>query len=351
MALVRGVKTTRRDCCEARSQAFDPREKARYEHSLVEALCAVGRATGIDPDLLEPVEQIKRNLDPNIVGWKRNSDGGRKAVYADRQIGKRHATMLRQFNESSALRRWFEAPDTLWNEATRPIRTGATIRMTHVALARSALVARIGQCVAPLRRSNYARLRYRGDDPHLHLPINDGPGWLVIPAIETKTLKQIKVRIDPETVRMIKFYIKKFLSVAQKHAKASDDNPHLFPGAGGKDPGDGGYAPGSGFITKGKLNSTFRKHVQKYCSLKMCLHVMRHICGKVILDQDPSAMALVQALLTHKTIKTTQSYYAEVCGIVAQNRYLHLLHQGMRKVYAEHSYKLIPWEKEAGRHG
>ncbi|WP_424934763.1 hypothetical protein [Amaricoccus macauensis] len=350
-ALVRGVRTTRRDSHEAQGLAFDPREKARYEHSLVEALCAVGRATGIDPDILEPVERIKQNIDPHIVGWARNPDGGRKAVYADRQIGKRHATMLRQFNETSALRRWFEAPDTLWHEATRPIRTGGTIRISHAALARSALVARIGQCVAPLRRSNYARLRYRGDDPHLQLPVGNGPGWLIIPPIETKTLKQIKVRIDPETVRMIKLYIEKFLPVAQKHAKARDDNPHLFPGADGQKPGDGGYAPGTGYLTKGKLNGTFRKHVRKYCGLKMCLHVMRHICGKVILDQDPSAMALVQALLGHKTIKTTQSYYAEVCGIVAQTRYLHLLQQGMRQVYAQHSYKFIPWKKEARRHG
>lgn len=349
-ALVRGIRSARRNRCVAQGLGFDPRDKGRYEHSVVEALCSVGRAVGIDAEALAPVETIKKNIDPHIVTWKRNPDGGRKAVYADRQIGKRHAQMLRQFNEISALRRWFEAPTSLWQEACRPLRAGGTVRITHAALARSALVARIGQCVAPLRRNNYVRLRYRGDDPHLHLPSGDGPGWLVIPAIETKTLKQIKVRIDPETVRMIKVYIERFLPIAQAHAKATDDNPHLFPGAGGKEPGDGGYSPGTGYLTKVKLNSTFRKHVSKYCGLRMCLHVMRHLAGKVILDQDPSAMALVQALLGHKTIKTTQNYYAEVCGIVAQTRYLHLLETGMRKVYAQHSYKLIPFVTEPKKH-
>jgi integrase len=248
--------------------------------------------------------------------------------------------MLAQFNELSALRRWFEAPGLLWSTASRPLAQGGTIQPWHAALARSALIAQIGQRVAPLRRINLVRLRYRGDDRHLHLPAGDGHGWLIIPAIETKTLKQIKVRIDPETVRLIKIYIETFLPVAQKAAKAGEDNPHLFPGAGGTGPEAGGYAPGQGYLTKEKLNATFSKHMKKYARLSMCLHVMRHICGKVILDQDPSAMGLVQQLLGHKSIDTTKSYYAEVCSIVAQNRYLHLLEQGMRKALAQYEFRI-----------
>ena len=66
--------------------------------------------------------------------------------------------------------------------------------------------------------------------------------------------------------------------------------------------------------------------------LRIDLHVMRHLAAKVILDQDPSAMALVQEVLGHKKIDTTRAYYAEVCGLVAQSRYLELLDRATRKM-------------------
>ncbi len=258
---------------------------------------------------------MKRNIDPAIIAWKRSAEGEMKAVYAERRIGKRHADMLRQFNQQSALCRWFETPQTLWRESRR--RAKATL--ASAALARSALIAQIGQRVAPLRRINHARLRDRGPDAHLQLPVGDGNGWLVIPPAETKTNSEIRVRIDPDTVRMIKDYQRDYRELTHKAAGAAKNNPHRFPGTAGGEPELGGYAPGIGFISPGKFSTTFARHLKKYCRLRLCLHVMRHISGKVILDQDPSAMALAQVILGHRTIKTTQSYYAEVSAIVAQN--------------------------------
>lgn len=332
-AVVRGARRAR---CEARGEPFDPAQKGRYEHTLVEALCSVGRAVGVADERLARLAAIKRAIDPLIVGWRRNARGDLRAVYADRAIGPRHAGMLAQFNDTAALRRWFEAPGTLWRLACRPGRVDAS----RVALARSALLSQIGQRVAPLRRTSYARLRWPGEDRHLHLPAGDGHGWLVIPAHETKTYQQIKVRIDPETVALIKEYIARFLPVAQRAARAAPDNPHLFPGVGGREPAEGGYAPGLGHLTKEKLNTVFARHLRKHLQLRMCCHVMRHICGKIILDQDPCAMALVQVLLGHKSIETTRNYYAEVSGIIAQARYLDLLEQGMRQALAQHRFNL-----------
>jgi hypothetical protein len=187
----------------------------------------------IDPQRLEAVEELKRQLDPHVIGMKRTADGGFKRVYAERRIGDRHATMLAAFGDLSRLKRWFEAPSVLWSLACKPIERGRTPQAVHVALARSALIARIGQYVAPLRRTNQARLRHEGDDRHIILPEGDGEGTLRIPASEGKTLRWIHVRIDRETVRMLKYYIKHFLPIARKGAKASKDNPHLFPGADG----------------------------------------------------------------------------------------------------------------------
>ncbi|WP_157968834.1 tyrosine-type recombinase/integrase [Tropicimonas sp. IMCC34011] len=340
-ALVASTRDARRQRLEAQARIFDPKVKGRYEHSLVEALCSVGRALAVDPDRVEEVDELKRQLDPNVVGMKRAPDGSFKRVYAERRIGLRHATMLAAFADTSQLKRWFEAPSALWALATAPIRQGRKPQLLQATLARSALVARVGQYVAPIRRTNLARLRYRGDDRHLMLPESDGEGTLRIPADEGKTLKEIHVRIDRETVRMLKYYIQHFLPVAQKHATAGADNPHLFPGAGGRAVEGGGYAVGRGYITKSKLNTAFRKHMRKHCGLKMCLHVMRHLAGKIILDQDPSAMSLVQEILGHKRLKTTQAYYAEVSKIVAQRRYIHLLERKARQVLATVTFRFI----------
>jgi len=140
---------------------------------------------------------------------------------------------------------------------------------------------------------------------------------------------------------MLKYYITHFLRVARKLAKASADNPHLFPGADGHRIEDGGYALGRGYITRSKLNATFKRHMKKYCGLDLCMHVMRHLAGKIILDQDPSAMALVQEILGHKRLRTTQSYYAEVSKIVAQRRYVHLLERQARQVLATIKFKFV----------
>lgn len=340
-ALIASARRARRQRVEDDGHAFDPKEKSRYEHTLVEALCSVGRVLAVSTDRLEEVEEMKRQLDPSVVGMKRTPDGGVKRVYAERRIGKRHATMLAKFADTTRLKRWFEGPSVLWTLACAPLRRGRKPQATHVALARSALIARMGQYVAPVRRSNHARYRYDGDDRHLILPEGEGEGTLIIPPNEGKTLREVHVRIDRETVRMLKYYIKHFLPVAQKKAKASADNPHLFPGADGREVEDGGYAPGRGYITKCKLNTSFKKHLQKYCGLDMCLHVMRHLAGKIILDQDPSAMPLVQEILGHKKPRTTQAYYAEVCKIVAQRRYVHLLERQARQVFATMTFRFI----------
>lgn len=340
-ALIASARKARRQRLEAAGHVYDPKVRGRYEHTLVEALCSVGRALDVRPDRLAEIEEIKRQIDPNVVGMKRTPDGGFKRVYAERRIGERHATMLAHFADTTRLKRWFEAPSVLWALACAPIRRGRKPQATHVALARSALVARLGQYVAPVRRSNHARLRHEGDDRHLILPEGDGEGTLRIPANESKTMRTIHVRIDQETVRMIKYYIKNFLPIARENAEASADNPHLYPGAGGHDVEDGGYAPGRGYITKCKLNTSFKKHMKKHAGLDLCLHVMRHLAGKVILDQDPSAMSLVQEILGHKRLRTTQSYYAEVSKLIAQRRYIHLLERQARQVLVSMKFTFI----------
>lgn len=293
VAMAAATRAARRTRMEIEGGAFDAEKKGRYEHSLLEALEAAGRALGVDEARLAALRAVKLKIDPAVIRSTRNTAGKTVHIYEDRRIGERHAAMLGAFGDLSVLGRYFGASDLLWGLATAPLRRKATPTMAHVSLARTALILRIGLRCGPLRRTNLARLRWRGDDAHLMLPIGGGPGMLTIPANETKTGKRITVRIDPQTVAMLKTYIKTFLPVAQEAVSAASENVHLWPGAAGGEPENGGYAPGFGYFDKGKLNARFRQHLWKHCKLRLCLHVMRHLAGKIILDQDPSAMSLV----------------------------------------------------------
>ncbi len=344
LATVSAIREKRRARVEAKSQSWADHMKGRYECSLVQALYSIGKSCALPEEILEPVRLLSLKLDPSIVGTKLKSDGGVAYVYEDRKIGKAHETMLRQFNEDSALKRWFDAPSTLWREAEKWTRVGRKRpTVAHAALARSALMAQLAQRVTPMRRTNFARLRAFGDEAHLNLPIGGGEGTLILPARELKNLRSIHVTIDPETVKMLKRFIEVYRPLFAELAKADPENPHLFPGKTSerKEMGEGGgYPEGFGYITKTKLSQRFGQHMWKHCHLRMDTQVMRHIAGKVILDMDPSAMGLVQEVLGHKRIETTQSYYAQVCKIVAQKNYLQLLDQYSRRVMSRVDFKL-----------
>jgi len=344
VATVSAIREKRRAKVEAKGQSWEAQKKGRYECSLVQALYSVGKSCDLPEEVLEPVRLLTLKLDPSVVGTKVKSDGTLAYVYEDRKIGKHHEDMLRQFNEDSALKRWFQAPGALWRQAEKWVKQGKNRpTIAQASLARSAIIAQVAQRVTPMRRTNLARLRAFGEDTHLSLPIGAGEGTLILPGAELKNLRSIHVTIDPDTVRMLKRFIDVYRPLFVELAGADPENPHLFPGASSerKERGkNGGYAKGFGYITKTKLSQRFRQHLWKHCQLRMDLQVMRHIAGKVILDMDPSAMALVQEVLGHKRIETTQSYYAQVSKIVAQRNYLQLLDQYSRRVMSHVNFRI-----------
>ncbi|QPZ92052.1 site-specific integrase [Thioclava electrotropha] len=340
-AMVVGARKARRARMEVRGEIWNAKEKGRYEHSLVETLCAIARHIGIDERRLSALEEFKVSIDPMVVATKLKKDGTKTRVYTSRRIGKRHKVKLARFSEESRLRRYFEAPGELWKMACKGLQKGRRPSKQHIALARNALFLRISQYTGPLRRTSLVGLRHEGDDPHLILPAGSGTGTLMIPAIETKTLSELHIQIDPETVKMIKYYIAHFLPEVRRLAGACGGNPHLFPGYPTKNDEASKYAPGMGHMCKEKANNTFRNQLWRHFRIDLNLHVMRHLAGKIILDQDPSAMELVRILLDHRRLETTQSYYAEVNAIIAQHRYLHLLEKSQRSVLAKVNFKLV----------
>jgi hypothetical protein len=344
VATVAAIREKRRVRVEARGESWQAHKKGRYECSLVQALYSVGKSCDLPEDILEPVRKMTLNLDPSVVGTKLKSDGTLAYVYEDRKIGRHHEDMLRQFNEDAALKRWLQAPGVLWQQAEKWAKQGRNRpTIAQASLARSALIAQLAQRVTPMRRTNLVRLRAFGDEAHFSLPIGAGEGTLILPGAELKNLRSIHVTIDQETVRMLKRFIEVYRPLFVERSKADPENPHLFPGAGNerKERGENGaYPQGFGYMIKNKLCQRFRHHIRKHVLLRMDLQVMRHIAGKVILDMDPSAMGLVQEVLGHKRIETTQSYYAQVSKIVAQKNYLQLLDQYSRRVMSHVDFRI-----------
>ena len=161
-----------------------------------------------------------------------------------------------------------------------------------------------------MRRTNLARLRIAGPHPHIHLPVGDGEGRLYLPAVEIKNLRAVEVRIDPETVGMIRDFVHLFRPIALSRDEVSSANEHLFPGSARqrKELGSGGeYAKGFGYHSPDAFSQTYSKHMRNKCALNVDMHVARHIAAKIILDMDPSAMGLVQEILEHKRIETTRA--------------------------------------------
>ena len=54
----------------------------------------------------------------------------------------------------------------------------------------------------------------------------------------------------------------------------------------------------------------FETTVRKRLGLRMTMHQNRHVCAKLILDDNPGAYETARQFLAHKNLKTTVSFYA-----------------------------------------
>lgn len=337
-SFVQAVWTSRKKKLDKAGKDWETNKKGIYETGLLKMFVAVGRTLGIEETHLEKIRIFIHKIDPAVLGKKKMPDGRIVLIYDEVRIGPRHSEMLRAFNQDSVIARWFKAPEQLWSEALKGKSRKNGVNDKDAAVARSALILRILQRVSPLRRTNLARLRIYGPQSHIHLPIGNGEGRLYLPAIEMKNLRAIEVRIDPDTVRMIREFIKTFRPITVSREGISEENEHLFPGAERKQPELGRtaeYTVGFGYHSPDGFSNTYSRHMRRKCALNVDLHVARHIAAKVILDMDPSAMGLVQEILEHKRIETTRAYYAAVSKIIAQKRYLQLLDQATRRSLGE----------------
>jgi hypothetical protein len=287
--------------------------KNSYLKALATSLLKIGRLIGITAADEQQLVALRDDVDPFLIEIKTNAQGKDKRIFDTERMSARHAKRLEQFNDPVKLHAWFQMMPKLYRRMKDVTRAGQEPTAEQVNDAIACVLHAITQS-CPIRRSNLAKVTVLGPDPWLRLPAFEGDrARLTIPAQFVKNLKQVEGELTAEAAEIVRFFVEHFRPTMAKMVGAAADNPFLFPAAGKK------HRSGT------QLNNIFADRNWRIGGFDLNIHCQRHVCGKLILDEDPTQMALVQILLDHKSIATTASFYAKINKIIALRQFHSLI--------------------------
>lgn len=312
---------------ERNGEEFTPRNNTLKNDATI--FIGMTRDLGVDKAAIAVMEGLRDKVDPTLIKLQKRPDGTTRRVRARRLMGPRHAKRLRQFNDPVKMLAWYEMPGKLEARVRARLKAYRRLRLQDCKDLAVAVVYGISRSTA-IRPENYAELRISGTRKNMFLPTHHrAEGYIHIDWTEVKNYNDIDIVLPPETVRLIELWREHARPVVAKAVGAAPDNPFLFPAEGMKN------------RSEGELNDAFVARNRRYGGFVLNLQCQRHMTAKVVLDTDPSKMALVQVLLGHKTIETTQAYYAEINMIFAQRQF--------HEILAAHEAKLraLPLKRRA----
>lgn len=305
-----------------RSKEPDAPDKTSSLKSLAASLLKIGQLLGIPTDQERALIELRDDVDPDLVEIRTDKNGEETRIYEEDRMGPRHRERLEQFNDPLMLHAWFKMIPTLYARMKQIVDEGRIPDAKEVNDAIACVLHAISQC-CPIRNANLAGITILGADPWLVLPRFKGDhGRLKIPAEFVKNRKQIDAELTPEAVATVRMFVEHFRPIMASRVGSAPDNPYLFPAADRK------------HRTGIQLNRIFTSRNWKIGGFVLNLQCQRHICGKLILDEDPTRMALVQILLDHKSIQTTQRFYTRVNKVLAQREFLALVEARRQKLLA-----------------
>jgi len=285
---------------------------ARAQH-----FASIARYLGCGTDTLDALSELRDSVDPQYLGTK-----GGKRQYRKEAISSRHKERIRRFCDPVIMKAWLDAPFTLFDVMRAVARSGHKPTLEQIGDAIIAVLYAATLC-CPARRRNLATLTIYGTHANVRLPPGGkGVGQLFIHWSQVKNQTNIHAILDPHAITVINLWMTFFRPALMDYVGADADNPYLFP------------ARGSGHRAPEMLNRGFVDRNRKLGYL-LNLQCQRHLCAKVVLDQDPTAMELVRQILGHKSIQTTKTYYAEVDALVVHERWQDLLEHRRRSIYGE----------------
>lgn len=152
-----------------------------------------------------------------------------------------------------------------------------------------------------------AEIRLFGADRNLQIIPSESRAVLYLDASETKGRNSLTIEISGAHYAVLKQWIERYRNDLADSVGAHPENRYLFPANG---------------LTNRHLslmNQKFREHNERL-GFTMNLHLARHVTAKIALDRGLD-IATVSQLLGHKSIKTTERYYAECIELFAQREY------------------------------
>ena len=201
-------------------------------------------------------------------------------------LTEKNKELLRTFDDPSLLIDLIQLPDRVWRAARRKPSPWSFVDLQS-ALAIDILLH------APMRMQNLSALQF---ERHLHWTQGRHKPVLVkLDADETKT-KTEDIRELPGALgdRLQVFRNEIAPAVIGKRAD------FLFVRNDGKPK------------TQAAVATAICKTIRRYLGIKMTPHQFRHLCAKVILDNNPGAHELVRQMLAHTSHKTTTAFYAGI---------------------------------------
>jgi integrase len=243
-----------------------------FDRDLAEALIQIGREWAkVEPVLLERLRKITATFPKQPKGMTAKNT---KAV--------------RQFDDLEVVDRLLELPDRLWRE----VKLDPNPSFRTLARAQAALAIRTLTYI-PLRSENLHNLMF---DTHIFL--RDGRrarSTLEVGSEEVKNGETpLAFDIPPQLSTMLTEYRE---SIAPKVIGRRPDR--VFVRADG--------APKS----QAMVAHLIKTYLRKKAGIVMTPHQFRHLAAKIILRTNPAAYETVRQLLGHKSLRTTNWFYAK----------------------------------------
>jgi integrase len=308
---VLGERFHRQEQRAAARGATPPDEKNATLKATVTAFKAIAQDIGQSPSTIDEIDTFYDLVHPDFIGWgEKNEKSVRR--YKRRCMGPSHKAMLTQFDGDNGERKllaWFELPETLYERVRRKLQAvGGNPRKLSQRDFCDAITAAVAAITrsCPLRRENIGELRIAYAEEkrlgaNLAIPNQPGKrGRIRLWGGEVKHgTDDVAVFLTPYATEIVRFYLQAIRPALAERLGADPLNPWLFPAYG----------------MKHRALETITHHFGKRCwdaGIKMDLHANRHLTAKIVLDRDVTAMPLIQQILGHKNLSTTEAYYADI---------------------------------------
>jgi integrase len=246
---------------------------AVYTIKLASQLHDVARSTGaLDEAGLERLADMRTELEN----------------YREPGLTEKNRALIRQVLVDEVWRAVMAVPELLMAEAMRR-HNGGPIRAA--VLAELAVAVQI-LIFAPIRIGNLARIQIGENLIRPGGP--SGPHWLVFPEYDVKNRVPLEFELTAKTTKLIERYLADFRPALTRICRSD----WLFPGENGN-PKDAKT-----------LSAQISERVRRASGVVLTPHQFRHAAAAILLKHRPGEYELVRRLLGHRSIETTQHFYA-----------------------------------------